>query len=576
MILKALYDYYSRCEDLARQGTEFKEIGYLIVINQDGQFVRIDSEMIDKKRAKQYLVVQTIKRSGTKYIANFLWDNCDYVLGYSVDKPEKAMQCQKKFVERIEELLNELPDNVYLKSISKFYDSFESNFQNLQQDGLWSELVKSNKNISFLLDGYTNIAAVDAEVLDKVLASESSEDGSICLVSGKRGVTARLHSNIPLQGNAFTSLVSFQKKQGYDSYGKEQAYNAPVSEEAEFKYTTALNKLLAFDSHNKFNIANRTFVFWASSNDEASLEAEEGLYALFGMTSNDDDPNRRIESVRKVFKDIFSGIKPTSDEDRFYFLGLAPNSARIAVVYWNECKLKDFASIILRHFDNMEIVDTRAQEKKKPYQGLHQIMGAVTLGGKSSDVQPNLPDATIKSILQGIPYPASLYQSCIRRIRAEQDVTPYGSPCRMAILKAYLNRLNSNNKNIEVMLDKQNDNTGYLCGRLFATLEKIQENANHIHSIRERYMNAASSTPSSVFATILNLSVHHLEKMTKGQQIYFEKIKQEIIDKLPASGFPAHLDLNDQGRFFIGYYQQRQDFFTSKDAKDAGVENTEE
>lgn len=114
------------------------------------------------------------------------------------------------------------------------------------------------------------------------------------------------------------------------------------------------------------------------------------------------------------------------------------------------------------------------------------------------------------------------------------------------------------------MLDKENTHQGYLCGRLFAVLDKIQEEANNQHSIRERYQNAASTTPSAVFATILNLSNHHLEKLSEGRKIFFEKLKQEIFSQLLADGFPAHLDLQDQGRFFVGYYHQRQDFFTSK------------
>ena len=120
------------------------------------------------------------------------------------------------------------------------------------------------------------------------------------------------------------------------------------------------------------------------------------------------------------------------------------------------------------------------------------------------------------------------------------------------------------------MLDKNNQNIGYLCGRLFATLVKIQEDAkdakdaNGINTIQERYMNAASSTPASVFATILNLSVPHSEKLNEGKKVYYEKLKQEILEKMSADAFPAHLDLNDQGRFFVGYYHQRQEFFTSK------------
>ena len=108
----------------------------------------------------------------------------------------------------------------------------------------------------------------------------------------------------------------------------------------------------------------------------------------------------------------------------------------------------------------------------------------------------------------------------------------------------------------------------YLCGRLFAVLEKIQEDANGIHTIRERYMNSASTTPAMVFSTILNLSTHHLEKLNNGAQIFYEKLKQEIISKFKANGFPSHLDLQNQGRFFVGYYHQRQDLFMSKENKE--------
>ena len=212
----------------------------------------------------------------------------------------------------------------------------------------------------------------------------------------------------------------------------------------------------------------------------------------------------------------------------------------------------------------MEIVDTR--KDKKPYVGLHSILGNVTLGGKSSDATPNLPDAVVKSIFQGLPYPASLFQACIRRIRAEQSV----NIGRAGIIKAYLNRLNDNNNNkkLDIMLDKENQNQGYLCGRLFAVLDKIQEDANNIHSIRERYMNSASATPAMIFATILNLSTHHQEKLNEGKQVFYEKLKQEIISKLDANGFPAHLDLQDQGRFFVGYYHQRQAFFMGKENRE--------
>ena len=260
---------------------------------------------------------------------------------------------------------------------------------------------------------------------------------------------------------------------------------------------------------------------------------------------------------------VWSGESPSASDDRFYVLGLAPNAARIAVVYWNECSVRDFAGSLLKHFEDMEII--RDKRDTRPYFGLYNILSAVALGGKSSEVQQNLPEALLKSVLQATAYPFPLYTACLRRINAELSEKACFSATRMAIIKAFLNRQNTNHKKIEVMLDKENKNIGYLCGRLFAVLVKIQEDASGINTIAERYMSAASSSPATVFSTILNLSIHHSDNLkSEGAKVFYEKLKQEIIGNLPPEGFPAHLDLQDQGRFFVGYYQQRQDFFASK------------
>ncbi len=553
MILKALCDYYQRRSDLPRQGEELIEIGYLLVIDVEGHFLRIESRMIDGKTASKFNVLQRVKRSGRKYAPNYLWDNYEYVIGGSGESEEK----HRKFVDMIENLNARIKANEYLESISKFYRNYRDLEELLKGDILFNDLTKSN--LSFLLQGRTEIAAADEDMKTFVLNEQVDVEYGRCLITGNVLPVARLHSKVKLSKDS-GPLVSFKTERGYDSYGKQQGFNAPVSESAEFAYTTALNIMLQKGSRNKFSLGNRTYLFWASSNDEASVKAEESFFSLMGYDDSD-DPNANIEEVQRVFKAIYSGEIRCSLDDRFYILGLMPNSARIAVTYWSELSLKEFAHKILMHFNDMEIIDTR--KTKWPYAGLREMLSTVTLGGKQSDATPNLPDAVVKSIFQGLPYPYSLFSSCIRRIRAEQKM----SISRAAILKAYLNRIKSNNYKITVMLDKENTNPGYLCGRLFAVLDKIQEDANGIHSIQERYMNSASSTPSSVFATILNLSSHHSEKLSDGSRIFYEKIKQEIMDKLPSDGFPAHLDLQDQGRFFVGFYHQRQDFFKGKSEK---------
>lgn len=567
MILKALYDYYNRCGDLPVYGMEEKQIGFLIVIDNGGRFIRFEDCRINKNTAKSFLVKKSVGRTSAP-MANYLYDSSSYVFGYSDKTNGKEQLYFDTFKKKVESIARSFPGNKDLHALMGFYrHSREELLAQMMKDPLWNDINKSLSKkysfFSFRIEGDTKIVAEKKELLQLEDTGRNDAKIMLCIIKGEHGAIAETTTATMIPGSQATAkLVAFQINSGYDSYGKQKGGNAPISKDAEFKYTTALNRLLSKGSHNKFMLGNRTFVFWASSSSEASKDVEDGLFSLLGYASNNvDNPNAKIEQVRKVFRSIYSGELKTDLNDRFYILGLAPNAARIAVVYWSDTSLKDFAGNIERHFSDMEIADTR--KEKKSYMGLYEMLSAVTLGGKASEATPNLPEAVAKSIFQGLPYPYTLFSSCLRRVKAEGGDVRIA---RAAIIKAYLNRLNdTNNKKISTMLDKDNQNQGYLCGRLFAVLDKIQEDANGIHSIRERYMNAASTTPASVFATILNLSSHHAENLSsEGRRVFYEKLKQEIMSKISADGFPTHLDLQDQGRFFVGYYHQRQDFFTSK------------
>lgn len=576
MILKALYDYYHRCGNLPTSGMEEKEIGFLLVISKEGKFIRFEDCRVDNKNGRTYLVKKHVGRSSA-VIANYLYDNSAYVLGISDRKDvskqkgynDKEQKCFDAFKANVVSIYNTFPSDQDLRTLVDFYEQGrEVIITEVSQDPLWEDikknLSKKYSTFSFRIEGDARIIAERQEILQ--LEDGDNTGNDLCLVTGEHGEIVDTTTATMIPGSQATAkLVAFQVNSGYDSYGKSKCSNAPISKGAEFAYTTALNTMLGKESHNKFRVGNRTFLFWASSTNDTAEQVEEMFFDLVGFSEEtNDDPNAKVDQVKKVFTSIYSGSLKTNLDDRFYILGLAPNSARIAVVYWSETSLKDFAGMILKHFDDMEIIDCR--KEKKPYMGIKDILSAVTLNGKQSEAIPNLPESILRSIFQGLPYPYTLFSACIRRIMAENGGQGGIRICRIAILKAYLNRTNDKNKKIEKMLDKSNTNQGYLCGRLFAVLDKIQEDANHTNTIRERYMNAASSTPASVFATILNLSSHHQENLpNEGRKVFFEKIKQEIIDKISADGFPAHLDLQDQGRFFVGYYHQRQDFFSKKE-----------
>lgn len=567
MILKALYDYYNRCGDkIAPLNMAYVPFYYAIVIDNGGNFIRLET-LGNGDDGLPLLTFRPEERTSAP-IAHMLGDNGSYVLGlknvkvdtnFNYEKEIKANQKNHKcFRQNVDLLFQELPNNVNVLAIHSFYQRYGiATIKEMEQDANWKDFCKHlDKNITFRIQGDEKLAASDTNVIkqkEKNIINENKE--AICLITGyKRKPVSTTYSTF-VGGKSNAKLVAFQINSGYDSYGKKMGMNAPISEEAEFKYTTALLKLLSKGSHNKFKLGDRTFVFWASSNDEASQKMEDGLFELLGFSDESvDDPNAKIEEVRKVFQAISSGELKTNLDDRFYILGLAPNAARIAVVYWSETSLKEFAAKIEQHFSDMEIVDNR--KERKPYMGLRNMLSTVTQGGKLSDVTPNLPESVAKSIFEGIPYPYTLFCSCIRRIRAERGDIRI---TRAAIMKAYLNRLDEKNlKKITIMLDKQDHNPGYLCGRLFAVLENLQFAANGQESIRASYMNAASSTPSAVFPTILKLSNSHYSKLAKdkkGLAIFFDNQKKEIMAMI--QDFPDTLGLSDQGRFFLGYYHQK-------------------
>ena len=574
MILDALYNFYIQDKDSIPEGWMKCELSYLIVIDKNGGFLRI--RRLDGEDKNHIVPAGDHTNSVTPQL---LWDNVMYTLDYTKDKDNitewsKSKEHEKHlaFVERCKKTAKFL-NNPYIDAVVSFYK--KGNLCKVYEDKLWDEVKNSKGNISFQVNiKEESVIAATIPELVQPCTGDNLKFGR-CLVTGEIGEIVRIGIKTPILGcKSSAKLVSFQKDSGYDSYGKEQGYNAPISKKAEFAYSSAFKKLTERGSkHNVIFVfgnkkdkdfsKNRTYIFWATAtNHEIATAIEEGVHLVI-------NPKRRVDLVRNVFKSIWVDKNlHIKRDDRFFIAGLSGVSGRISVVYWNECGLEELAKNVLMHYADM-LIDTDELENAKPYRGLYQILADISVDGNIENCPQNLSEATLKSILEGKPYPESLYQTCIRRLLSETDNQDKRkrkvTKTRISILKAFLNRNinNTNYKKIEAMLDKDNTNPGYLCGRLFAVIDRIQEIVNKQNTIRNRYMNAASSTPVTVFPTILNLSNHHAEKLEVSKK-FFDNLKGEIISKIEAEGFLPQLDLQDQGRFFIGYYHQRQDLITNK------------
>jgi CRISPR-associated protein Csd1 len=581
MILQALYEYYLRKASdhnstIAPEGWEWKEIPYLIVINSKGRFVSINETREGEgnvKRARRFLVPQGVKRTvGTS--ANLLWDNIEYALGANPRKRDDIAVRHEAFKQRI---LNELleKDIPSINALVAFLGSEPvKQIENSTPGDMWKQILEENAFITFKLDGENHATVCDDIRGYWNAPSQSDSRDGLCLITGERNVPiARLHPSIKGVRGTNTqggSLVSFNLP-AFNSYGKTQNYNSPISESTTFAYTTALNLLLGKDSQNKAFAGDATTVFWGEKKGSKQSFDLEGNFAWY-ITDHKDDPDRGVQAVKGLYEAIHTGSLSQSRE-RFYVLGLAPNAARISVRFFRQGTVREFGEKIKRHFDDFEIVRS---PRDPEYLSLYRILTSIALEYKMENVPPNLAGAVIESILDGTQYPATLLQQCIRRIRAEvarkdqngklmQNVTR----TRAAVLKASLNRLyrsqpHNTNKEILMALDPQNSDVAYLLGRLFALLERIQEESAKPSklkaTIRERFYASFSSSPSVVMPLLMRLKNHHLAKLGSERDYlkrWFEEQIGEVIDLLKSASIPAHLALEQQAQFAVGYYHQR-------------------
>jgi CRISPR-associated protein Csd1 len=575
MILQALDSYYARKSangELAPDGFESKEIPFVLVLDEAGRFVQIDdSRRIEgkKKTARAFLVPQAVKRS-MGIAANLLWDTPEYVLGFMREggKPERVAEQHEAFKARLDVLAHS--EDAGLGAVRMFLDRLD--LAPLQADPLWAEMTAANPFISFRLatDTADMLVCQRSDVIDAIRAAddEAAKALGFCLVRGEEDGIARLHPAIKGVWGAQTAganIVSFNLA-AFDSYGKEQSYNASVGERAAFAYTTALNHLLRKGSPQRMQVGDASTVFWAADVQQSPFEQD--FAALFGEVEKD-DPDRGANAVHNLYRATETGVYIGADGPaRFCVLGLAPNAARIAVRFWSVAAIGELALHICKHFHDIELAKPSFE---KPYLSLFRLLTSISLQNKAENIPPELAGDTMRAILSGLPYPAMLLQAAVRRIRAEQKV----DHPRAAVLKASLNRLIRHNrlsaKELSVSLDRNNTDPAYCLGRLFATLERIQGVAQPgiNATIRERYYGAASSAPASVFPILLKLKNHHLAKIDKpGLVVWFEKLLGGIFGGL--STIPSRLSLAQQGVFAIGYYHQQQDFFASKSQPDTG------
>lgn len=574
MILQALAEYYETLLEnnkAAEPGWCQAKVAFALNLNADGSLKGIVTLKEEKERGKkkvwvssERMVPQMVTRS-SGISANFLCDNSKYILG--VDKAGSGKRVYECFEAAREKHLRilEFSNGQMALAIKAFFKTWIPNkaMENEMLQEVWEEITDGS-NLIFSMDD--SEAQADEEIRAawrRFLEREGEGKKGICLVTGKEDEIARIHGTIKgVQGaqSSGAALVSFNAP-AFESYNKEQSYNAPVGKYAAFAYTTALNYLLS-EKNYPFRFGDTTVVYWAESGEEIYQDVFEWSI---------EPPKDNQETIKNIFQNLkehrgidLEGVELDINQ-KFYILGLAPNAARLSVRFFYENSFGNILNNIEKHYFRMNMVKPSWEERE--YLGVGGMLYE-TVNQKSKDKKPipSLPGAVLKAILANTRYPESLYSSTLTRIRAEQGKITWG---RAAIIKAYLIQNRHLQKGEEfVGLNGETNDTPYVLGRIFAVLESIQDEANPgiNTTIRDKYFNSSCANPASVFPVLMKLKNSHIRKIERqkeGKKVYFEKLLTELTGIIEE--FPKSLTLEEQGRFILGYYHQMQKRYEKKE-----------
>lgn len=593
MILQSLVDYYQMLvnqddNNISRRGYSVENVHFCLVLDEDGNLksvrdLRVQSD--NKKSSKLVPIKLTLpervqKSSGIT--SNCFWENAEYVLGIEKKKDngkdDKRAMTQKRFHHFYDlhmSILKNVSDIGVTALLSFLEKHKKSNYQN-ELIKKFEDDLNNGESLVFRLEGDVQYLHERKALKNAWENYHNKKEGGvkgISLISGKEGVISETHATIKGVKDAHTAgarVVSFNSN-AFESYGHNKGFISPITEEEMFQYTTVLNYLLS-KKKQCIQIADATTVFWSKSN---YIDQTNVIYALLTGAEIENkeklsDEKRENEHDTKVIHSFIKGIQTGNPIDwdntiierdtEFYILGLSPNNARISVRFFYRTSFGVTVRNIAQHYKDTEMYSKSNNNGPiTPWRMLKET-------AINDKVHPLLGGALFKALLNGVGYPNMFYQQILQRIRAEQNINHF----RAASIKGYLVRKarfdNSivRERMITVSLNEDRNDFAYLFGRLFAVLESTQlaSSPGLERTVKTTYFSRASTNPKVVFSTLLRLNQYHQDKLAKdkkGIQVNNDKLITKIVEKI--INVPAQLNLQEQGDFMLGYYQQKQDLY---------------
>jgi CRISPR-associated protein Csd1 len=620
MLLQLLYDFAKSrnlLDDLAFEG---KAVRWIIELDSAGNLLGSGVQQTgDDKRGREFSCPKTIRQKVAGGVAEFLADGLTAVFGLDPD-PEANMPAQKRaardannsakhadFWKQIQEAEKATghPDLKALLAFKEHLDKWRSKLLRwgkaagvpASAKSCWwlqtasgDEVKLGPDNFTFRVDGRL---VLEDEALrtywrqvhaNEVEGARKGFPKGLCLISGRNERPLAPTHNPKIQGVPNTpafgaAIVSFDKP-AFASYGFDQSLNAPASDEAATAYCVALNWLLARNDHS-LRLGQTALCFWTQGQEKTS--------ALFATLLNRPDPKTVADFIRSPWAGIPREI---AQEDRFCAVTLTGNAGRIVVKHWLQVPLEQAVENLRQWFSDLELFvpphpkpvpgkrrridsdSTAAAKEGMPPLAIFRL--ACTTVRDAKDLLPDVPAQLYRAALEGTAPSIALIKPILDQLHSrlvrDKNYNLLFDESRFALLKLILNRnRKENTMEIKPKLTADTDDPAYNCGRLLAVLAAAQAKAHDFKlegaGVVERYFGTASVSPASVFPLLLRLNRHHLNKISKseryaGHERFLHEQIQNILTlfkpeqpgKPPV--FPRVLDLQAQGRFALGFYQQ--------------------
>lgn len=603
MLIKALCDYADkrekgRKEKVLEKGWSEQAVHFKINLSPNGMIDSIDdvreTQIVKTKGGKESKKLVPIKvtlperTQKTCIDANLIEHRPLYIFGLDFDKgiftpnmkADKARKSHNAFVEHELAFFENL-DSEVCRAYRKFVETWcpEAETENI-------DLLKLGKDYKgayfrFALTGGKGFLEDDEQFKAKYKSFIEEKESKavpedavlpVCSILGEKNPPARIHDKIKFpNGNTTGCVLVGMKESAFESYGKVQSYNSNISEPAMKKYTAMLNQLLS-DRHHRVIIDDMVIVFFAMKADDTK-ECD----AMWSFLSDSPNPTDTENFMQSMFEKAQGGatgdVKYEMDRDViFYIAGLTPNSSRICqkFLYRNT-----FGAVIENLTQHQKDLCIDSENGKQIY--FSQIKKELVSPKSSTEkVPPPLMTSILLSALNGTEYPHVLLETVVRRVKTDSDEEKNHfiklNDTRVGIIKACINRkLHRAGKKEEITmsLNTENTNPAYLCGRLFAVYEKIQKDASGDlnRTIKDSYFASVCARPSAIMPKLSHLAQNHLRKLSEGSVVYYNNLIGEIMNGLDGA-FPQTLDLDSQGRFIVGYYQQNKALYISHKQND--------